>query len=83
VYRATGNAEEAFMRTIILFVAALAALPLTSVDVRADGPWCSYYTNGRGTNCGFYSYEQCMANVSGIGGYCQRNLAYPPSTNRR
>jgi len=71
------------MRAIILFVAVLAALPLTSGYARADGPWCSYYTNGGGTNCGFYTYEQCMANVSGIGGYCQRNLSYPSSTDRR
>jgi hypothetical protein len=28
---------------------------------------------GGGTNCGFVSYRQCMATVSGIGGFCQRN----------
>jgi len=71
------------MRGTVLVVTALAALPFTSVYARADGPWCSYYTNGNGTNCGFYTYEQCMANVSGIGGYCQRNLSYPPSPTRR
>ena len=26
-----------------------------------------------GTNCGFYSFEQCQATVSGIGGFCMRN----------
>ena len=34
-------------------------------------PWCAYYS-GRGfggaTNCGFTSFQQCMATVSGIGG---------------
>jgi hypothetical protein len=67
------------MRTIIFVVAALA---LTSVHAHADGAWCSYYYKG-GTNCGFHSYEQCMANVSGIGGYCQRNPVYPASTDSR
>ena len=34
-------------------------------------PWCAY-CSGRGfggaTNCGFTSFQQCMATVSGIGG---------------
>jgi hypothetical protein len=55
------------VRTIVLVVAAWAALSFTSTHVRADGAWCSYYVQG-GTNCGFHSYEQCMANISGIGG---------------
>jgi hypothetical protein len=73
------SAEEAFMRTIVLIVAALA---LPSENARADGAWCSYYAQG-GTNCGFHSYEQCMANISGIGGSCQRNPVYQASTDSR
>jgi hypothetical protein len=68
------------MRTIGVVVAALAALSLTSVHARADGAWCSYYVQG-GTNCGFHSYEQSMANISGIGESCQRNPVYPASTD--
>jgi hypothetical protein len=64
------------MRTTIVAAAALAALASTLVDARADGPWCSYYVQG-GKNCGFYSYEQCRANISGIGGSCAPNPAYP------
>jgi hypothetical protein len=67
------------VRTIIFVVAALVALPLTSVYARADGAWCAYYSSSCCTNCGFHSYEQCMANISGVGGYCQRNPAYPAS----
>jgi len=68
-------AEEAFVRTIAVVVAALAALSLASTHARADGAWCSYYVQG-GTNCGFYSYEQCRANISGIGGSCLPNPGY-------
>jgi hypothetical protein len=68
-------AEEAFMRTIVLAAAALATLSLTSIDARADGSWCSYYFKG-GSNCGFHSYGQCMANLSGIGGSCSPNPGY-------
>ena len=60
----------------MIAVAALAALALSSMEARADGAWCSYYVQG-GTNCGFYSYEQCRANISGIGGSCQPNPARP------
>jgi hypothetical protein len=67
------------MRTIALIVAALA---LPSVSARADGAWCSYYVQG-GTNCGFHSYEQCMANISGIGGSCLRDPAYPAAADSR
>jgi hypothetical protein len=32
-------------------------------------------------NCGFDTREQCMASVSGIGGFCQPNNTYQaPST---
>ncbi len=61
------------MRTVILLVAALAVLPLTNVDARADGAWCARDSKG-GANCGFHTYEECRANILGIGGYCDRNL---------
>jgi len=61
------------MQPIRLAATALAALALTSAAASA-GTWCSYYYQG-GTNCGFYSYAQCMANVTGIGGYCSPNPA--------
>jgi hypothetical protein len=34
--------------------------------------WCAYYDLGEGgaTNCGFSTYQQCLATVSGIGGSC-------------
>jgi len=51
-----------------------AALFLSTSAVRADGTWCAQYSmQGGGTNCGFYSFEQCQATVSGIGGFCMRN----------
>jgi hypothetical protein len=66
------------MRTIALALTALAtlaALPLTTVAARADGPWCAYYYKG-GTNCGFYSYGQCQDAISGVGGTCSRNPSF-------
>jgi len=64
------------MRTIILATAALAVASLTtSIPARADGPWCARDVLG-GTNCGFYSYAQCRADIVGIGGSCVPNLNY-------
>jgi Protein of unknown function (DUF3551) len=43
-------------------------------------PWCSYYSSGGGggTNCGFTTFQQCLDNVRGIGGFCDRNTQYQP-----
>ena len=35
----------------------------------AQAAWCASYQIG-GTNCGFSTYEQCRAAVSGVGGVC-------------
>jgi hypothetical protein len=71
------------MRTMLLAAAIVgAASMLTPTDAKAQySPWCSEYTRGGGTNCGFYTFAQCMANISGIGGRCYRNphLAYGPA----
>jgi hypothetical protein len=56
---------------VFLFVSAV-LVGITGIGTHADTqnyPWCSYYKNG-GTNCGFITFDQCIANVSGIRGYC-------------
>jgi hypothetical protein len=70
------------MRRLVLVTATLAALPLTSIDAHAQGSWCAYDVRG-GTNCGFHSYAQCMANISGIGGNCSPNPAYQSGSDQR
>jgi hypothetical protein len=38
--------------------------------VAEAGPrFCARLTNG-GENCGYYTFSQCLASVSGVGGYC-------------
>jgi len=61
------------MRTISFVSITLATLSISTIGARADGTWCANYGNHGGTNCGFYSFEQCRATVSGIGGFCQPN----------
>jgi Protein of unknown function (DUF3551) len=44
-----------------------------------DYPWCAMLNMGdQAVNCGFVSSAQCMAYVSGIGGYCMPNNSYQP-----
>jgi hypothetical protein len=42
-------------------------------------PWCANYSGYGGENCGFTTVAQCMATVSGIGGFCEPNTQYVPS----
>jgi hypothetical protein len=57
-----------------LIIAILAAALITA---RAQNwPWCSNFHDGAGTNCGFSTYEQCMATARGSGGFCVRNNLY-------
>jgi hypothetical protein len=40
-------------------------------------PWCAEYPDDMGgTNCGFTTFQQCQATVSGIGGFCIQNPQY-------
>jgi len=49
-----------------------AAFALATPAVAKEPGWCAAYRNG-GNNCGFYTYDQCMAAVSGVGGFCNRS----------
>lgn len=68
-----------FVLTMILAVAVFDP-PARSQNY----PWCAHYGKGGGDlNCGFSTWDQCMADVSGIGGFCEANNTYvaPGATN--
>jgi hypothetical protein len=68
------------MRSIAFVLPGLAALALLlPMPAHADPyKWCADYGgNGNGgRNCGFVTWDQCMATVSGIGGFCEINQFY-------
>jgi len=70
---------------LTLFVVGIltTAIATGTPAVAQNYPWCAQYSGGRsggGMNCGFVSFDQCMATVRGIGGFCIRNNTYvPPS----
>jgi hypothetical protein len=43
----------------------------TATDANAAA-WCAYYDVST-RNCGFHTYQQCLATISGVGGYCSPN----------
>jgi tetratricopeptide (TPR) repeat protein len=66
------------MRIVALSGLVIAAMLGLATPAAAAGPaWCAAYRNGS-TNCGFNTHEQCMAAVSGIGGFCNRNYIDGP-----
>lgn len=74
------------MRLLLLMLGILAGT--AAIATRADAqnyPWCAIYGDGMGgaTNCGFTTFQQCMATVSGMGGFCQPNTQYQPPTPRK
>ena len=58
-----------------LMVLALASAPASAFFKRnLDAPWCLAYSGTDGiVECSFYTFEQCMETLWGVGGSCQPN----------
>ncbi len=72
-------------RLVILTALATATLVQTGPQARAEVwyPWCAFYDSTT-YNCGFTSFQQCMATAMGGGAYCLQNpLPPPPNAQRR
>jgi hypothetical protein len=75
------------MKALLLTAGLVAAAgALTSAAQAQNYPWCAYYggtRGGGGVNCGFTTFEQCLAALSGMGGFCNRNTQYVPPAGPR
>jgi hypothetical protein len=63
--------SEAEMRFALLGLVG-AVMVLGTPAHAQNYPWCAQYSGralGGAQNCGFVSFAQCMATVSGIGGF--------------
>jgi uncharacterized protein DUF3551 len=68
------------MKLLAPAIGALAMAALTASQAGAQNyPWCANFADGAGVNCGFPTYEQCMATSVGSGGYCTPNNLYKPA----
>jgi hypothetical protein len=53
---------------------ALAAALAPTGQAQAEGAWCAEQGGRSGyTNCGYYTFRQCRAAISGVGGFCRPN----------
>ena len=62
-----------------LALATVAAFAPRPAAAAYNLPWCAqYYDRSAVRSCAFYTHEQCLTTVSGIGGFCFRNPFGPP-----
>jgi len=65
------------MTNLLSYALVLTTLALAASPAAAQGaPWCFSESGSRGSGavtCSFYSFEQCLATASGIGGSCGPN----------
>jgi len=59
------------MRPIVIAI-SLSATVLLCADGAQAAPWCARYSTGLNA-CNFYSFQQCMTSVFGVGGVCEPN----------
>jgi hypothetical protein len=80
------------MRLLIVCGAvALALIAESGAQAQArEYPWCAFYGGIGGSgigsstyNCGFVSFQQCLATISGVGGSCRPNPRYVGEPVRR
>ena len=82
---------NAIIGALRLPIFVTAAIALLAEPVRAQSlPWCAIMDNDGTTQCAYYTQQQCLATLSGIGCECIRNPAgsapqlaptAPPSEN--
>ena len=72
------------MRRSLFMLAMLFGTVAAGAQAQAqDYPWCAIYAKDGDTHCFFTSFEQCMATVSGIGGFCQHIATSAPPAPAR
>ena len=67
------------MKLLLFILGVFAAIICIEKPAEAqDYPWCTYYNfdHGGARNCGFATFQQCLAVVSGVGGSCSPSPYY-------
>jgi hypothetical protein len=74
-----GKRQERAMKPLVLFASAILIASAVSGHRAAaqNYPWCADDAAGA-SNCGFVTFQQCLATLSGNGGFCNRNTQYVP-----
>jgi hypothetical protein len=71
-----------FALTALVF----AGTALVAQPAKADPyPWCAVYgTNDGRESCYYMTFQQCLIQIQGLGGFCNQNPGYtgPPVSER-
>jgi hypothetical protein len=73
------------MKLSIFSLSVLAIIACSTSAKAQNYPWCAQYGGGMGgaTNCGFTTFQQCLDNIRGLGGFCNPNTQYVPPSGPR
>jgi hypothetical protein len=76
--RNAGERDGIIVMKLLPFFLGIAAAIVAggAPSVAQDYPWCANFADGAGINCGFSTYQQCMATSQGSGGFCTENNMY-------
>src|ERR1700730_542173 len=73
------NIWRSAMRTLLFLLAIFAVTAGIGTPAQAQNyPWCADYAGFGSQNCGFTTFQQCQAALSGNGGFCNANTQYVP-----
>jgi hypothetical protein len=69
------------MRILLFVLGILVGTAVLGSRAEAQNyPWCALGGKFESSaHCGFTSFQQCMATVSGLGGFCIQNTQYVPT----
>jgi hypothetical protein len=80
---------EDTMRTLAAVATIATALLIGAAGPVQAAPWCAWFTGySYNYDCSYFTFEQCLATIRGVGGYCARNVypeppRYPPPAHRK
>ena len=60
---------------VIAIISGAAVLSITDVIHAQSLPWCAIMNNDGTTQCNYYTQQQCLQTISGVGGECIPNPA--------
>src|SRR4029079_7489803 len=63
------------MRRSFATIVIVSAAALSTATYAQNPPWCAIMDSDGTTQCNFYTQQQCLATISGVGGECIPNPA--------
>ena len=73
------NTRRSAMRILPFMLAIFVVTAGVGTPAQAQNyPWCADYAGFGSQNCGFTTFQQCLAALSGNGGFCNANTQYVP-----